>query len=112
VDHRRPLRALGVLREDGDFGRLQNAVQTTQDREGQDDLAIVRLLVVAAQKVGDGPDEGRKGIGGSLGGPPTRLGLSFGRLRRRTFSISPARGKRYSKYCTGKNGHSETKDGR
>ena len=27
-------------------------------REGQDDLAVVALLVVTPQQVGDGPDEG------------------------------------------------------
>ena len=37
---------------------FQNAVQTPQDGKGQDDLAVIRLLVVAAQKVGDRPDEG------------------------------------------------------
>jgi hypothetical protein len=39
---------LGVLGKDRPLGGLQNAVQTPQDGEGQDDLAVIRLLVVAA----------------------------------------------------------------
>ena len=42
------------------LGRLQHAVQAPQDCEGEDDLAGVALLVVAAQEVGDGPDKGRE----------------------------------------------------
>jgi hypothetical protein len=30
----------------------------SRDSKGQDDLAVFRLLVVATQKVGDGPDKG------------------------------------------------------
>ena len=48
------------LRQHRRLGRLQHAIETAQHGEGQNDLAVVRLLVVAAQKVGDRPDEGRK----------------------------------------------------
>ena len=50
----------GELRKHLGLGWLQDAVQTTQHREGQDDLAVVGLLVVAPQKIGDGPDERRQ----------------------------------------------------
>lgn len=36
-------------------GRLQHALQSPQHRERQDDLAVVGLLVVPPQEVGDGP---------------------------------------------------------
>ena len=49
-----------LLRKHSSFGGLQNAVEPTQHREWQDDLAVFGLLVVAAQKVGDRPNEGRK----------------------------------------------------
>ncbi len=39
---------------------FEHAVQPAKDREGQDDAAVLGLLVVAAQQVGDGPDEGRE----------------------------------------------------
>jgi hypothetical protein len=39
------------------LGRLQHAVEAAQDGERQDHLAVVRLLVVAAQQVGDLPQE-------------------------------------------------------
>jgi hypothetical protein len=51
---------LDLLGEDFRFRPLQHAVQTTQDREWEDDLAVFRLPVVAAQQIGDGPDEGRE----------------------------------------------------
>ena len=44
--------------EDGGLGGLKDAVQTAEDGEWEDDLAVFRLFVVAAQQVGDGPDEG------------------------------------------------------
>jgi hypothetical protein len=40
------------------LGGFEHAVEAAQHREGQDDLAVLGLLVVAAQQVGDGPDEG------------------------------------------------------
>ncbi len=39
---------------------FEHAIQASQHRERQDDFAIVGLLVVPAQQVGDGPDEGRQ----------------------------------------------------
>jgi hypothetical protein len=44
---------LSVFAQHGPLGGFQNAVQTPENSEGQDDLAIVGLLVVAAQKVRD-----------------------------------------------------------
>ena len=53
-----------LLGQHGGLGGFQHAIQAAQDGEGQDDLAVFGLLVVAAQEVGDGPDEGGKvGIG-------------------------------------------------
>ena len=54
------LGALGQLRQHAPFGRLQDAIQAPQHGEGQDDLAVVGLLVVATQQVGYGPDKGRE----------------------------------------------------
>ncbi len=39
------------------LGRLQHAVQAADDGQRQDDLAVLGLLVVAAEQVGDRPDE-------------------------------------------------------
>jgi hypothetical protein len=47
-----------LLGKDSDLGRFQHAVEAPQHGEGQNDLAILRLLVVAAQKISDRPDEG------------------------------------------------------
>ena len=41
------------------LGRLQHAVEAAQHRERQDHPAVLGLLVVAPQQVGDRPDEGR-----------------------------------------------------
>ena len=61
-------RGLGVLGEHGGFGRLQHAVEAAQDGEREDDLAVVRLLVIAAEEVGDGPNKGGEvGIGHGRG---------------------------------------------
>ena len=47
-------------------GGLQHTVQTAQHGEGEDDFALLRLLVVATKQVGDGPEEGGEiGIGHS-----------------------------------------------
>jgi len=54
----------GLLLKHRCLSRLQHAVQSPQDCEREDDLAVVALLVVAAQEVSDGPDEGREvGVG-------------------------------------------------
>jgi hypothetical protein len=37
--------------------RLQYAIETAQNRKRQDDAAVLGLLIVAAQEVGDGPDK-------------------------------------------------------
>jgi hypothetical protein len=44
------------------FGLFEDAVETPQHHEGQDDLAVLGLLEVAAQEFGDGPDEGAEGF--------------------------------------------------
>jgi hypothetical protein len=41
------------------LGGLKNAIQAANDREREDHLAVLRLLVVPAQKVSHAPDEGR-----------------------------------------------------
>ena len=56
------------LREHGSFGAFQHAIQSAQDGERQDDLAIFRLFVIAAQEVGHGPDDGGKiGVAHAIG---------------------------------------------
>ena len=42
------------------LGVSEDAVETAQDRHRQDDLPVVGLLVVTAQKVSDGPEEVRE----------------------------------------------------
>ena len=54
------LLALGQFGEHGGFGRFKHAIEPAQNGERQDDLAVFGLLVVAAQEIGDGPDEGGK----------------------------------------------------
>ena len=48
------------------LGGLEDAVQTTQDGEGQDDPPVLGLLVVTSEKVGHRPDEGRMVLDGRL----------------------------------------------
>jgi hypothetical protein len=43
--------------EDQRFGFLEDAVQSPQHGERQDDTPVFRLLVVAAEQVGDSPNE-------------------------------------------------------
>jgi hypothetical protein len=43
--------------EDLGLGGLEDAVEASERDERQDDSAILGLLVVAAQQIGDGPDE-------------------------------------------------------
>ena len=43
--------------EDGLLGRLQHAVEAAKDGQREDDLAVLGLLVVAPEQIGDGPDE-------------------------------------------------------
>lgn len=58
-----PLGRLGrMFRQDGILRRLQHTIEPPQDGEGEDDLAVVGLLVVASKEVCDRPDEGRKGL--------------------------------------------------
>ena len=52
--------ALLQLRQHGGLGGFQHAIEPPQHGERQDDLAVFGLLVVAAQQIGDGPDEGRE----------------------------------------------------
>lgn len=49
-----------LFEQDTELGRFENTVEAAQDGEGEDDLAVLGLLVVAAQHVGNGPDEGGK----------------------------------------------------
>ncbi len=58
VDVHAFLGPLRVLRDHRVLGRLEDAVQPPQEGEGEDDLAVVGLLVVTPEKVGDGPEEG------------------------------------------------------
>jgi hypothetical protein len=44
----------------GSFGRLQNAVEMTQDCERENHFAVFGMFVVAAKEISDGPDEGGK----------------------------------------------------
>ena len=44
------------LRQHRGLGGHQNALQAAQQGEGQDDAAVLGLLEVAAEQVGDGPD--------------------------------------------------------
>src|SRR5262249_43979927 len=55
------------------LGRFKDAIETPEHRKGQDDLAIVGLLVVTAQKVGDRPDERRQSMVIHVGPPSTEL---------------------------------------
>ena len=48
------LRRLG---ENGVLGRLEDAVEAANDGEGQDDFAVLGLLVVSTEQVGHRPDE-------------------------------------------------------
>src|SRR5450755_1833165 len=52
-------RELLVLLKDGLLRRFENAIESSDDREWEHHLAVFRLLVVTAQQIGDGPDEGR-----------------------------------------------------
>jgi hypothetical protein len=47
----------GFLCQYGSFGKFQHAVQAAQHGEREDDFAVFRLLVVAAQQVGYGPEK-------------------------------------------------------
>ncbi|HLL02270.1 MAG TPA: hypothetical protein VK539_16910 [Myxococcaceae bacterium] len=47
-----------LLCEDGGLGGFEHAVEPAQHGKRQDDLAVFGLLVVTAQQVRDGPDEG------------------------------------------------------
>ena len=50
----------GFLGQHSGFGRLQHTIQTPQHREGEDDLAVIGLLVIAPEEISDRPDEGGK----------------------------------------------------
>ena len=52
------LLAFGQFGKHGGLGGFQHAIEPAQHGERQDDLAVFGLLVVAAQQIGDGPDEG------------------------------------------------------
>jgi len=42
----------------GELGGFQHAIEAAEDAERKDDLAVFGLFLVAAQEIGDGPDEG------------------------------------------------------
>ncbi len=46
-----------VLGEDPGLGGCEYGVEPADDREREDDAAVLGLLVIAAQQIGDGPDE-------------------------------------------------------
>lgn len=46
------------------FGRSQHAFETAQEGEGEDDTAVLALLEVASEEVGDGPTVGGEVVGG------------------------------------------------
>ncbi len=46
-----------VLGEDLGLGRCEDRVEAADHRERQDDAPVLGLLVVAAEQIGDGPDE-------------------------------------------------------
>jgi hypothetical protein len=48
----------GVFCQYGFLGRLEDTIDATQDSEGKDDLAVLRLLVVTAEQIGDGSNKG------------------------------------------------------
>ena len=50
------------LRQHRRLGRLQNAIEAAENGERQDDLAVIGLLVIAAQQVRDRPDKGGQGL--------------------------------------------------
>jgi hypothetical protein len=67
------LLAHGQLGEHGRLGGFQHAVEAPQDGEREDDLAVVGLPIVAAQEIGDRPDERAQRLDFSLchvGFPP------------------------------------------
>ena len=47
-----------LLGEHGGLRAFENAVEPPEDGERQDDLAVLGLLVIAAEEIGDRPDEG------------------------------------------------------
>ena len=62
----------GVFLELGSLAGREHAVQSAQHGERKDDADVFALLEVAAQAVGDGPDEGGEGllVHGLAGYPP------------------------------------------
>lgn len=72
--------ALVQLRQHGGLGRLQHAIEPAEHGERQDHFAVVGLLVVPPEQIGDGPYErGQVGIGhkfSDLLGNEVRLGTS------------------------------------
>lgn len=49
-----------VFFQDSRFGAFQNAIHAAQERERQDNLAVVRLLVVTPENIRYRPDKGRQ----------------------------------------------------
>jgi hypothetical protein len=55
--------AFGQFRQHGGLGGFQHAIEPTQHGKRQDDLAMFRLLAIAAQQIGNRPDErGKIGV--------------------------------------------------
>ena len=50
--------------EDGGLGRGEHAFETAEQRERENDAAVLALLEVAAEKIGDGPGVGGEVVGG------------------------------------------------
>lgn len=53
--------------EDGGLGGFEHAVEAAEDDERQDHPAVLGLLIVAAEEVGDRPDEGDAVLGAGHG---------------------------------------------
>ena len=60
------LQRLGPL-QDGGLRGLQHAVEAADNGQGEDDLAVLGLLVVTPEEVGHGPDEGGVVLDSGLG---------------------------------------------
>ncbi len=61
--------ALGEFGQHSGLGGFEHAIQPTQHRERENDLGVIGLLVVAAQEIGNGPDEaGEVGVRHVKGG--------------------------------------------
>ena len=61
-------------------GGLQDAVEPAEQDERQDDTPVLGPLVVAAQQIGDGPDEARVVVGRGVDRGGVRGGAGLGQV--------------------------------